>query len=103
MSEEILFDQMLDTNGVSCPLPILKTKTSMEGLTRGQVLKVETMGPGSKNDMASWAKRTGNTIVTCNLSLQIDRYYPKQIDNLTFVASQEGSIFINPSATAITV
>lgn len=46
---------------------------------------------------------TGNTIVTCNLSMQIDRYYPKQIDNLTFVASQDGSIFINPSATAITV
>ena len=78
MSEEILFDQMLDTNGVSCPLPILKTKTSMEGLTRGQVLKVETMDPGSKNDMASWAKRTGNTIVTVKGSSGVLTFYVKK-------------------------
>ena len=63
MSEDIKFDQLLDAKGMSCPLPILKTKKTIEGLSKDQVLKVETTDPGSKNDMASWAKRTGNEIL----------------------------------------
>jgi tRNA 2-thiouridine synthesizing protein A len=63
MSADIKFDQMLDAKGMSCPLPILKTKKSIAGLSKDQVLKVETTDPGSKNDMASWAKRTGNEIL----------------------------------------
>jgi tRNA 2-thiouridine synthesizing protein A len=63
MSSDVKFDQLLDAKGLSCPLPILKTKKAVEGLTKDQVLKVETTDPGSKNDMASWAKRTGNEIV----------------------------------------
>jgi tRNA 2-thiouridine synthesizing protein A len=78
MSEEKLFDQMLDTKGMSCPLPILKTKRSIEALTMGQVLKVETTDPGSKNDMASWAKRTGNTIVKVEEISGVFTFYIKK-------------------------
>ncbi len=60
---DIKVDQTLDAKGLSCPLPILKTKKAVEALTKNQVLRVETTDPGSKNDMASWAKRTGNEIV----------------------------------------
>jgi tRNA 2-thiouridine synthesizing protein A len=60
---DVKADQVLDAKGLSCPLPILKTKKAVEALSKGQVLKVETTDPGSKNDMASWAKRTGNEIL----------------------------------------
>jgi tRNA 2-thiouridine synthesizing protein A len=63
MSADIKVDQVLDAKGLSCPLPILKTKKAVEGLTKDQVLKVETTDPGSKNDMAAWAKRTGNEVL----------------------------------------
>ncbi len=63
MSADVKFDQFLDAKGLSCPLPILKTKKAVEAMAKEQVLKVETTDPGSKNDMASWAKRTGNEIV----------------------------------------
>ena len=63
MSGDIKVDQTLDAKGMSCPLPILKTKKAVEGMAKDQVLKVETTDPGSKNDMASWAKRTGNEIL----------------------------------------
>ena len=64
MSGDIKFDQVLDAKGLSCPLPILKTKKAVEALSKDQVLKVETTDPGSKSDMASWAKRTGNEILS---------------------------------------
>ena len=60
---DIKFDQVLDAKGMSCPLPILKTKKAVEALTKDQVIKVITTDAGSKNDMASWAKRTGNEIL----------------------------------------
>ncbi len=63
MSADIKFDQVLDAKGLSCPLPILKTKKAMETLSKDQVLKVVSTDAGSKNDMASWAKRTGNEIL----------------------------------------
>ena len=64
MSADIKVDQVLDAKGMSCPLPILKTKKAVEALTKDQVLKVLTTDAGSKNDMASWAKRTGNEILS---------------------------------------
>jgi tRNA 2-thiouridine synthesizing protein A len=75
MSAEIKFDQLLDAKGLSCPLPILKTKKAVETLTKDQVLKVETTDPGSKNDMASWAKRTGNEIVKVEEGSGIFTFY----------------------------
>jgi tRNA 2-thiouridine synthesizing protein A len=63
MSADIKADQVLDAKGMSCPLPILKTKKAVEAMAKDQVLRVETTDPGSKNDMASWAKRTGNEIL----------------------------------------
>jgi len=63
MPVDIKVDQTLDAKGLSCPLPILKTKKAVEALAKDQVLKVVTTDPGSKNDMASWAKRTGNEIL----------------------------------------
>jgi tRNA 2-thiouridine synthesizing protein A len=63
MSADVKADQVLDAKGLSCPLPILKTKKAVEALSKDQVLKVETTDPGSKNDMAAWAKRTGNEIL----------------------------------------
>ncbi len=63
MPVDIKEDQTLDAKGLSCPLPILKTKKAVEALAKDQILKVVTTDPGSKNDMASWAKRTGNEVL----------------------------------------
>ncbi len=78
MSSDIKVDQMLDAKNLSCPLPILKTKKAVEGLSKGQVLKVETTDPGSRNDMASWAKRTGNEILGTEESSGTFTFYIKK-------------------------
>jgi tRNA 2-thiouridine synthesizing protein A len=78
MSADIKFDQVLDAKGLSCPLPILKTKKAVESLSKGQVLKVESTDPGSKNDMAAWAKRTGNEIVTMEEGAGMFTFYIKK-------------------------
>lgn len=58
------FDKELDARGLSCPLPILKTKKSLNDLASGQVLKVVATDPGSVKDMEAFAKQTGNALLS---------------------------------------
>ena len=58
------FDKELDARGLSCPLPILKTRKSLNDLTSGQVLKVVATDPGSVKDMEAFAKQTGNALLS---------------------------------------
>ena len=58
------FDQELDTRGLSCPLPILKTKKSLNELVSGQVLKIVATDPGSVKDMQAFAKQTGHALLS---------------------------------------
>ena len=61
---EMVHDQALDCRGLSCPLPILKTKKQMDAMKSGQVLKMEATDPGSVSDVNAWTRRTGNQLVT---------------------------------------
>lgn len=57
------FDQELDARGLNCPLPIVKTKKALAGMSAGQVLKVIATDPGSVKDMEAFAKQTGNQLL----------------------------------------
>jgi len=61
---DIAFDQELDCRGLNCPLPILKTKKSMDGMSSGKVLKMTSTDPGSQNDITAWVSRTGNELLS---------------------------------------
>lgn len=58
--ESIKVDEVLDTKGLSCPMPLLKTKKAINSLTSGQVLEVMGTDPGSKNDLPNWCERSGH-------------------------------------------
>ena len=75
MPEDLKVEKVLDTKGLSCPLPILKTNKAIQALSKDQILKVETTDPGSQKDMPSWAKRTGNEIVKVEESGGIFAFY----------------------------
>ncbi len=56
-------DQRLDCTGLNCPLPILKTKKTLDGMAAGQVLEMTSTDPGSKPDMEAFSRRTGHELV----------------------------------------
>ena len=56
-------DQDLDTRGLNCPLPILKAKKALAGLTSGQLLKVICTDPGSVRDFQAFCRQTGHGLV----------------------------------------
>ncbi len=54
----------LDARGLSCPLPILKTRKQLKAMQTGAVLKVISTDPGSENDMAAFCTQTGHGLVS---------------------------------------
>ena len=56
--------QVLDARGLNCPLPILRTKKALNGLTAGEVLKVIATDPGSLKDMEAFCRQTQNEMVS---------------------------------------
>ena len=57
------FDKELDARGLNCPLPILRSKKTLNEMTSGQVLKIIATDPGSVKDFAAFAKQTGNELI----------------------------------------
>lgn len=58
------FDKELDTRGMNCPLPILKTKKALADMTTGQILKIVSTDAGSVKDMQAFANQTGNPLMS---------------------------------------
>ena len=58
------FDKEIDTRGLNCPLPILRTKKTLAEMTSGQVLKVHATDPGSVKDFQAFSRQTGNELLS---------------------------------------
>jgi len=56
-------DKTLDTKGLACPLPILKTKKLLAEMPKGATLEVLATDPGSVQDFSAFCKATGNTLL----------------------------------------
>lgn len=56
-------DQTLDARGLSCPLPVLKTRKALNAMRAGQTLRVIATDPGFVRDIGSFCQQTGNPLV----------------------------------------
>ena len=59
----VLADQMMDLRGLTCPMPMLKTKKALQGMASGQILEVWGTDPGSKNDIPDFCRKFGNEVL----------------------------------------
>ncbi len=56
-------DVTLDNSGLSCPMPIIKTKKAIDSMQIGQVLKMIATDPGSVSDVQAWVNKTGHELL----------------------------------------
>ncbi len=56
-------DKVLDVKGLSCPMPIVKTKKTIDGMESGQILEIHATDKGSKKDLAAWVEATGHEML----------------------------------------
>ena len=74
-------DVQLDAKGLSCPMPIVKTKKAMENLQEGQILEVLATDQGSKADLAAWADSVGHQYIGTIEEETILKHYIRKCTN----------------------
>ena len=75
----VVVDQVLDCSGLSCPMPILKTKKAIDAMSAGQVLKLIATDPGSIADINAWSRKTGHQLLETEQSNGKYIFYLKKV------------------------
>lgn len=78
-------DVQLDAKGLTCPMPIVKTKKIMNDLVDGQVLEVQATDKGSKADLAAWAEAVGHQYIGTTEAGEVLYHYIRKCNNDTLV------------------
>ncbi|MDQ0857366.1 sulfurtransferase TusA family protein [Bacillus sp. V2I10] len=71
-------DKVLNAKGLSCPMPIVKTKKAMAELETGKIIEVHTTDKGAKNDLTAWAAAIGNEMVDMKEEDNVFVFYIKK-------------------------
>lgn len=67
-------DLLLDTKGLNCPLPILKTKKSLKDVPVGGTLEVLTTDPAADTDFRAFCRTTGHEMVAADQTGEVFRF-----------------------------
>ncbi|MEH6564786.1 MAG: sulfurtransferase TusA family protein [Halopseudomonas sp.] len=62
-TQNLPVDCYLDARGLSCPLPLLKAKQSLNSILAGQTLHVVATDAGSKRDFQRFAELSGHQLL----------------------------------------
>lgn len=72
--EILMATQVLDVQGLNCPLPILKAKLILSSLPSGERLEVLATDPGSVRDFTLYCETSGNRLVESSEMQGVYRY-----------------------------
>ena len=56
-------DTLLDARGLSCPLPVLKARKRLQGMGRGERLRVLATDPRAPEDFRAFCAAAGHALV----------------------------------------
>lgn len=54
----------LNTRGLLCPLPVIRTQDAVKHLTSGDQLRIYATDPGTLHDIPAWVRVHGHSLVT---------------------------------------
>lgn len=74
-------DIVLDAKGLSCPMPIVKTKKMMREMNEGQVLEVQSTDSGTAADLKAWSESVGHEYVGNVVEDGVWRHFVRKADN----------------------
>ena len=57
------FDTEIDTSGLNCPLPLLKTKKALAAMSKGEYLRVIATDPAAFIDIPVYCQMSDNKLI----------------------------------------
>lgn len=71
----------LDAKGMACPMPIVRTKKTIETLEAGQVLEIQATDKGSTADLKAWTGRVGHQYIGTIEEGDVLKHYIRKSSN----------------------
>ncbi|MGG5810125.1 sulfurtransferase TusA family protein [Falsiroseomonas sp. CW058] len=71
-------DTLLDVQGLTCPLPVLKANKALRGMKPGARLTVLATDPASVKDFRAYAAETGHALVAFSEEKGVFRFTLKK-------------------------
>jgi TusA-related sulfurtransferase len=56
--------QELDARGLDCPMPLLKAKRALNGMSAGERLRILATDKGSVRDFEVFSRQSGNPLIS---------------------------------------
>lgn len=76
---DIAIDERLDASGLTCPLPLLKAKQALNGMTAGTILEIVCTDPGSVRDFRVFSEQSGNELLKSEESSGTYTYWLRKV------------------------
>lgn len=58
--------ETLDTRGLLCPLPVIRTQDRIRGLPAGTEVEVIATDPGTRQDIPAWCRVHGHQLLAAD-------------------------------------
>nr|WP_096672406.1 sulfurtransferase TusA family protein [Polynucleobacter meluiroseus] len=72
------FNLEVDAIGMTCPLPILRTKKALSTMQSGEILKIKATDAGAAHDFPAFAKQTGNELLSSSTEGNVLIFFMKR-------------------------
>ena len=69
---------IIDTRGLFCPAPVIKTSEALKNLSSGAVVEVISDDPAIEMDMPAWCRSTGHEIRSMAREGRIYRFWVRK-------------------------
>ncbi|AOE49053.1 sulfurtransferase TusA family protein [Kangiella sediminilitoris] len=54
----------LDCRNLLCPMPVIRTQNALKDIAEGETLEVVCTDPGTLNDIPTWCRINGHTVLS---------------------------------------
>ena len=66
---------VVDTRGLFCPVPIIRTSDAMRNIVAGALLEVIADDPAIESDLPAWCRSNGHKIVSRSVTESTYRFW----------------------------
>jgi rhodanese-related sulfurtransferase/TusA-related sulfurtransferase len=73
-------DRTLECEGLACPLPVVRTKKTIDEMNAGEVLEVRATDKGSVADLKGWSNRTGHQYIGLKEDNNVYRHFIRKAE-----------------------
>jgi tRNA 2-thiouridine synthesizing protein A len=70
--------QTYDARGQPCPLPLLRLARALRALRPGDVIALLADDPAAREDVATWTRRSGHSLLAWHQAADHDVYYVRK-------------------------